>query len=177
MINSASKSRALLLITAILLVANIALLIFCFWMKEPAKKNQAADKPGRVVATFLEKEIGFDSVQMKQFDQMHDAHRAKMRPLFDSLRAAKERFYELLNDSSAKDAILENYTGVIGQRQQIVDREIFKHFKKIREICTPAQQPLYDSLVQGFLRKMIIPVRRSSSTQSRDSINKGSTVK
>ncbi|PWT99599.1 MAG: hypothetical protein C5B52_10265 [Bacteroidetes bacterium] len=177
MINSPSKGRALLLITAILFLANIALLIFCFWMKEPAKKNQAAERPGRTVATFLEKEIGFSPDQMKQFDQMHEAHRAKMHPLFDSLRGAKQRFYQLLNDSTASDSLLQNYTTLIGQRQQIVDREIFFHFRKIRNLCTPAQLPLYDSLVQGLLRKMIMSPRRPASAQGRDSLNKASTDK
>jgi len=173
MINSAPKGRALLLITAILLVANIALLIFCFWMKEPAKKNASTDRQG-LVASFLEKEIGFSADQMKDFKQMHEAHRAKMRPLFDSLRTSKEQFYQLLNDSTANDAKLEKYTSIIGERQQVVDREIFNHFKRIRALCTPDQLAKYDSLVQGFLNKMIVPFRRS---QSRDSLNKATTDK
>jgi len=171
--NASSKTRTLLLISAILLLANIALLVFCVWLREPAKKTARPERTGYGFSGFLEKEMGFSQDQLKQFETLRQDHRNIMKPLFDSLRASKERFYKLLNDPSANDSLIKIYAVQIGEKQQAVDLEIFRHFKTVRTICTPGQQVRYDSLVQGFLQRMVTPFRRMANPP-RDSGRKAS---
>ncbi len=167
--SSKSKTRTLLLIAAILLLANIALLVFCVWMREAPRRSLRGERSANGLSGFLQKDIGFGPDQMKQFDQLRRDHRNKMRPLFDSLRASKRRFYKLINDQIAGDSVMNSSLAAIGEKQQAIDREVLQHFKAIRNLCTTDQQARYDSLVQRFLGRMMGPSRRNVSSSQRDS--------
>ncbi len=167
--SSKSKIRILLLITAIFLLANIALLIFCVWRHEPVRRSMRGERPVNGLSGFLQKDIGFSPDQMKQFDQLRQDHRDRMRPLFDSLRASKSRFYKLISDQAPNDSVMNYSLAAIGERQQAIDREVFQHFKTIRNLCTTDQQARYDSLVQKFLGRMMGPSRRAIPSSQRDS--------
>ncbi|MEO7766677.1 MAG: hypothetical protein ABIS01_04595, partial [Ferruginibacter sp.] len=65
MINNQSQ-RVFLVIIAILLVANISMLVFFLQGKEPEVKEVKEVKPDRktFVMNFLQKEIGFNTQQL-----------------------------------------------------------------------------------------------------------------
>ncbi|MBS1654397.1 MAG: hypothetical protein JSU05_06120, partial [Bacteroidetes bacterium] len=83
----------------------------------------------------------------------------------------KTRFYNLLNDPSVNDSVLNNMADSIGIKQKNIDLQIFHHFKQVGSLCTPDQQPKFDSLVVRVIKKMTTPHKPATKPQE-DSLNK-----
>ena len=107
----------------------------------------------------LEKEVGFDSIQMKRYQQLKEEHKAKIKPLFEDIHATKMRFYQYLQQP-ADDSVINNAAIAIGEKQKAIDLQIFRHFNELRTVCTPQQQPRFDSLIQRAVNKMTMPFRK-----------------
>ena len=87
--------------------------------------------------------------------QLRSRQRATGRPLFDSLRISKEKFYALLEQSTVSDSIMNNYADKIAMSQKQLDLQMFSYFQDVRKICTPQQIPLFDSVIKKTVMKMI----------------------
>ncbi|HEY9364335.1 MAG TPA: hypothetical protein VIQ00_13800 [Chitinophagaceae bacterium] len=163
--SSSPKIKFLIFLISILLITNIAMLVFFVW-KKPIDQR---DRGERRVSTseLLKTKIGFSETQMKEYDQLKQEHRESMRPLFDSIRIAKEDFYKQLNQPSVNDSVLNITAANIGKKQQMIDLQVFNHFRKVRGMCTGDQQPKFDSLINGIIQKMIVPWRRGDSSKEK----------
>ena len=165
---SSSRNKIYVFIIGILLLSNIALVAF-FVLNKPEKKIvHRGDRPGGFMKEALQKEVGFNEQQMAQFEQMAGQHREQMRPLFEDIASTKENFYKLLAQPSVPDSTLKAASFTIGEKQRQIDIRIFRHFQNIRQLCTPAQQPGFDSLIQRVVHKMVFPMRRGDNI--RDSL-------
>lgn len=71
------NNKVLLLIVAILLLANIALLVSFVGMKKPEKNISRDERQRPPMTVFLDKELGFNQQQMEQFDTLRQRHRQK----------------------------------------------------------------------------------------------------
>jgi Spy/CpxP family protein refolding chaperone len=120
----------------------------------------------------LKNEVGFNDQQMSQFDGMVGVHRQQMRPLFEDINKTKENFYYLLTQPKASDSVLNAAAREIGEKQKLIDLKIFMHFQNIRQLCTPKQQPAFDSLVQRVVHRMIVPMRRADNKKDSTSSKK-----
>ena len=87
--------------------------------------------------------------------QLRSRQRATGRPLFDSLRISKEKFYALLEQSTVSDSIMHNYADKIAMSQKQLDLQMFNYFQQVRKLCTPQQLPQFDSLIKKTVIKMI----------------------
>lgn len=173
-----SKSKLYIFIIAALLLANIAMLTFFVWMKEPPKKgNRSENRPGNPITEILQKKVGFNEQQMSQYEKLKQQHWQLMKPMFDSMRRAKEQFYERLDDEVIPDTAISRSSEAIGERQTAMDRQIFRHFRSLRELCTEEQKPRFDSLIKGVVQRMIAPGRRGGGRQDKDSLKKDSLKK
>ena len=97
--------------------------------------------------------------QQKDYKGLKEAHFKKVRPLFDSIRAAKTAFYSLIKNGQVSDSVLNAHTANITAKQAVLEKITFAHFREARNIFTAEQQPKYDS----FLLKMMQRGRRDSS--------------
>src|ERR1700730_16785931 len=159
---SLSRNKIYGLIIAILLLSNIALVAF-FVLNKPERKFILRDRPGSYMTEALKKEVGFNPQQMTQFEQMASEHRQQMRPLFEEMTRTKENFYKLLSQPPVPDSVLNAAASAIGEKQKLIDQKIFMHFQNIRQLCSPAQQPGFDSLIQRVVHKMVFPMRRGDN--------------
>src|SRR3982751_496752 len=101
-----NRSCVYVLVIAILLLSNLALVGF-FVMNKPGKQYIHKDsKPGSFMREALKKDVGFNDDQMARFDQMAEAHRQQMRPLFEDITKTKENFYHLLTQPATPDSVL-----------------------------------------------------------------------
>jgi len=157
--NSSSRSRSLVVIIIILLITNIAILAFFLWPKSPASKNTGAPKPGYGMAETLKREVGLDSQQVVQLNHLREEHWKKMKPLFQELQQSKNDFYLLLKSPETPDSTITKAAARIGEKQRVIDLQVFQHFKNARLVCTPAQRPKYDSLVQIIIKRMSASAR------------------
>lgn len=165
------NNKVLLFIVAILLVANVAMLVYIFRMREPVKTGSRTERQKSPITEFLQNEIGFSPDQMAAFDTIRQNHRQKLKPLFEDIKTAKVAFYKSLTNPGVNDPALDSAASVIGQKQKLLDMQTFKNFKELRTLCTPDQQPKYDSLIVKEISRMWFPSWRGNSHSRKTALN------
>lgn len=148
--NQLSRNKILLSIIAILLVTNVVMLVLFFRMCRHPKEEPK--RPG--FTERLKKDVGFTPEQMAVFEPRKKNFWNNMRQRFDDIKKTKEDFYYLMYDPNAPDSVLEAKAEVIGKQQKDLDLYVIRHFKDVRKMCTPEQQPRYDSLIPYIVERM-----------------------
>jgi flagellar basal body-associated protein FliL len=145
--NTNSKSKIIILMIGILLIANIILLSF-FLLNKPENKRGERKSP---MTNYLQNEIGFSKDQMAAFDSIKSNHKNEAKALFDKMRNNKvAAFKELATKQFSDSAIIDAATFSAMQQQQL-EVNMLKHLRDIRNICTPLQREKFDT---GFYRIM-----------------------
>lgn len=170
--NETAKNRLLLLVIGFLLLTNIGMIIFCVMRPScpPAPPNDKFKRTDGITDK-LRKQLDFNEAQIKQVEEMRGDHHKRMRPLFTNMKTAKHDFYKLVGQPNLPDSVWRQAANRIGEAQKAIDMELFAHFQKMRTICTPEQQPKYDSLVLSvtnmmFMRKTGPPRGDSTAPKS-----------
>ncbi|MBC7875292.1 MAG: Spy/CpxP family protein refolding chaperone [Ferruginibacter sp.] len=145
-----SNNKILTIAVVLLLIANIALVAFMIRGKNKGNPKRAGGKgnPAEMMYT----ELNMTEEQKTAHKLLKEEHFKNSKPLFDSLRAAKIAFFTLLKDSTVNDSVLDQYTQRICEKQSTVDKLTFAHFKRMRNIFTPEQQPKFDEFVLKMQR-------------------------
>jgi Spy/CpxP family protein refolding chaperone len=151
MINKQNRSKAFLTIIGILLVANIALVSFLLLKKESPRRERPDRKA--IIANFLKTEIGFDTLQLKQYDTLSDRHKENMKKMMDSLRSGKEKQFKELAAANFSDSAMNVIANQSTGTQIAMELQMFNHLKRIRLLCTPGQLPKFDSTFGKVLSK------------------------
>ena len=157
--NTQPKSKLLLIIIGILLVANLLLLSF-FLINKPAQKKGMKGDKHEMVASFLEQQIGFSKLQLQQYDSLSARHHVKMKTVFDEMRDSKKKGFKQLTTDHFSDSAIVAAANLSAEKQKQIEIEMFKHFKDIRDLCTPMQQPKFDSLFYNMLSKRNDEIKR-----------------
>jgi len=166
-----SRNKIYVSLIGLLLLSNLALVAF-FVMNKPEKREVRREHPGSYMKDALKNDVGFTDQQMAEFDKMADQHRQQMRPLFEDIGKTKESFYKMLSQPQTADTVLNQAASQIGDKQKAIDIKIFTHFQNIRQLCTPEQQPAFDSLIQRVVHRMIFPMRRGDSRKDSAALKK-----
>jgi hypothetical protein len=162
------KNRNLLFLVGLLLVTNIAMLVYFVWIKEPAgKKDNRTEKHGPRMSEFLQKELGFDQQQMAAFDTLKKRQWGAMRPYFEDLGRSKDSLYLLVGNTP--DTAVRAAAALVGKRQETLELRFFQNFQAIRGICTDAQRPKFDSLAPAIIRRMMSPQKKQGPPRKPDS--------
>jgi periplasmic protein CpxP/Spy len=165
--NNPSRNRNLIFIIATLLLTNVAVLSYFLWIKKPQGKRREQDNGKITMDVRLKDSVGFNDDQVAQFKKLREEQRTALRPMFDDMRKAKDNLFKLLSDPNATDSIIDRASDVIAENQKALDLQTFNHFRRIRSLCTPEQQPKYDSMVQRMFRKMQKPIHRSDNDKEK----------
>ena len=168
--NNPSRNRTLVFIIIVLLLANIAILIYFLWLKEPARAVRNNGNTDRF-AEALKKDVGFSETQIARYKELKDAKWDKIKSRFDELRLAKDNFFRLISVENVSDSLLNNAADTVAQRQKSLDMQAFIHLKELRKVCTPEQEPKYDSLVQRVFHRITGSFMRTDPKRP-DSIKK-----
>ena len=150
---STPRNRNLLIIIGVLLLTNIAVLVYFLGQKKPAKPSDG-EKDRAGMAEMLQKEVGFTDEQTAQYKQLKEKQKQTIRPMYDDMRKTKDSLFRLLSYPETNDSLLNKISDAIAQKQKALDLQTFNHFKNVRTLCTPEQQPKYDSMVLRMFRKM-----------------------
>jgi Spy/CpxP family protein refolding chaperone len=143
-----TQNKLLVLLVAILLAANLCLMLYFFVFKnrhEPERSHSASD--------FMQKELGLNPEQTEKFKQLRDEHRAAVKQIVDDMKRLKDSLYNLLQDPQANDSSAQAIAGQIGDKQEEWEILIFHHFEKVRAICDSSQLPKLDTLVHRMINK------------------------
>lgn len=164
-----NNNKALLFIIAVLLITNIAVIIFYF-TRPCGRREDRGFSPGEAMALFLKNDVHFSPEQLQQFDSLRKENRKVLKPLFKNMAAVKDSFYRQISDVSITDSLFNSELDTIAAVQKRLDKAMFHHFRDVRTLCTPEQLPLYDSLVQQLIIKRMTHPFRKSGPYRKDTI-------
>lgn len=150
--DSNKKYKALIFIIIFLLATNIVMLILLM-SQDPPNKDEHDSGQSRL-SVMLKNEVGFSETQLQQYQAFRNAQQQNVKPLFENIRKLKQNFYDQLS-REVSDSALNQSASKIGELQKQIDLQMFTYFKNIRNICTPAQLPKYDSAIQQVVTRMI----------------------
>lgn len=144
-----SSNKLLILVIGLLLVSNIVLVYFLMSGNGNKPPKRDRNDPTEVMI----KEVGMDEKQAATHKQMKDEHFKNVRPLYDSLRAAKAAYFGLVKDNNVTDSLARVYRERIAGWQSTIDSMTFAHFRKMRNTLNAEQQPKYDEFVQKLMQR------------------------
>jgi hypothetical protein len=154
------NNRVLLLITSVLLVANVGLLYF-FVFNRPQKPSKPPVNPIEKVKN----EVGLSDEQAVAYDSLRSQQFRNMKPLFKGVTKSKEDFFSLIYEEGVSDSVLNSYASKIGEKQMELDISTFHYFQSIKALCNEEQKPKMDSFIKQIVKRIINngPPRRPSS--------------
>jgi Spy/CpxP family protein refolding chaperone len=163
-----SNNKILIAAVILLLLVNIGLVIYFVKgrNKQESKHNSGKGQPFDMMV----KELNMTDQQQKDFKQLKEEHFKNIKPLFDSVRAAKTAFFDLVKKPEVNDSTINIYSERLSERQSVIDKLTLAHFRKVRSLFTSEQQPKFDSLIQKMMQRSGGPGggRRNDSTGKKD---------
>jgi protein CpxP len=155
-----SRQKWLLVLVGILLVTNIITLAV-FWLnKKPRKDNNSQQRPR--MGKFIVDQMKFDSTQEASYWIMRDSMMNKQRPVWDSIRSAKMRYFELVNQPGVSDSLLHARADEVMAYQKKLDSITLRHFQLVRTLVHPDQVQKFDTVIQEIVNRMT-PQRRTNN--------------
>lgn len=156
-----TNNRWLTIVTLLLLTANIVTLALLWINRKPAREHfnppPPQPQPGGQVFEFITRELNLDSAQQETYKKLREEHQSQVRPLQDSIGQAKDKFFDLLKQETVADNVVETFSKKIGDLEQQRDVFTFRHFQKVRAVCTKEQKVKFDSIIQQALHQMARP--------------------
>jgi hypothetical protein len=149
------NNKILSFAVVLLLLVNIALVIFMV----KGKKRAPHRKDGREPFEMMVKELEMTDQQQTDYKSQKDDHFKSLRPVVDSLRSARTVYFDLVKDPAFNDSLADKYNKIILDQQATINKMTLAHFRSVRNIFTPVQQPKFDD----FLKKMVQRKRDSSA--------------
>lgn len=146
-----AKNKALIILSAILLVANLVILSLWLFGRE---EKRSSHPPRGVMSAFLKNDVHFDEGQLEVYHSAKRDHWSKMKPLFNELSEAKQELFKLTLIDSASSSQVDSLANIVGQKQANLDKAMLGHFKQVRKICRSEQVQVFDSLFPGIVSKM-----------------------
>lgn len=156
-----TNNPLLSIITLLLLTANIVSLVFLWTHKHEEREGKGLPPPpGGNAFEFVSSELKLDSTQREAYKKLREEHQAGQKPLQDSIRTAKDRFFALLQQANVADSLIQAGSRKISETEQQLDILTFRHFQKLKAICNTEQQKKFDEIIGDVMRRMAPPKRR-----------------
>ena len=155
-----SVNKILTVAVILLLLVNIATIIFIAKGKRPEGPRRSRGNPFEM----MDKELNLSEQQRAEVKKLRDAHFETMRPLSDSIRAAKSSFFNLVKEPDVSDSTLNAYSRRISDIQSYIDKLTFAHLQRVRKLFNAEQQKKYDEFVQKMIQRS---GRRKDSTANK----------
>jgi hypothetical protein len=149
--NTIIRNRLLNTVVVILLFLNLFAMGVFWWQKW---KDAPSNQKNVGASAFLIDQLQFDSAQLVAFEHLKEVHQQKFASAKDSMRLAKDRFFDLIDKDSVTESELK-YTSTIAAEKQIqLDRITFEYFKNVQSLCNPAQKIKFKQVIREALRIM-----------------------
>ena len=146
--NEQPKSKVLVIIIGILLIANIVMLGFFIAGGDHNQKRERSGK-NSYVGEYLEKEVGFNAEQLDRYDSLSKRHQHEMKANFTELSLKRKKIFEALAVASFNDSAINSAANAMHDRPAILELSMLRHLKEIRDICSQEQLRRFDT---GFYK-------------------------
>ena len=145
-----STNKILVAAVTLLLIVNIGLLIF-IW--KGSSKSEPKHPQGNGAFETMVKELNMSEQQKNEYKKLRDEHFARIRPLFDSIRQYRSSFFKMVADTTINEESLNDYSKRVAEKQAIIDKMTFEHFKKLRALFSADQQKQFDEYMQKMMQR------------------------
>jgi protein CpxP len=163
-----TKNRFAFISIVILVVLNIITLtlLWIFHFRQPSRVQPPFDRRAARVEKFLERELNLSSEQSMEFKNLRRQHFEATMVVMDEIRELKEKMMSEVFSKDPDSAVVKNLTEQIGNKEAEREWLLYKHFRELRDVCTPEQQiklheiflKIFERMQQGFPAEM--PGRR-----------------
>lgn len=151
--NEQPKSKVLIIIIGILLIANIAMLAFFIVTSKPKEYKKERTDRTAFVMDYLRNEVGFNPGQLARYDSLSKQHREQIKSTFKELSTERKDILSVLAAASFSDSAINTAANSLHDRQKVLELNMLKHVRDIRDICTEAQRPRFDTGFYKIFRK------------------------
>ncbi|NRD19731.1 hypothetical protein HNV08_06695 [Winogradskyella eckloniae] len=143
------KKNTILYILLVFLIAVNGFFLFNHIGYEPTndpKKSQQNKE-------FIVEELGFNASQTKEFKEKSKGHHKTMMRLTDDVRKLKDELFGTLSDETINEATIDSISNLICEIEKEKEKEIFYHFKMIRDIANAEQREKFNTILLDALRQ------------------------
>ena len=160
------KTKILSIAVILLLILNFGILAF-LWLGRPhtpqgipgnppgkQDMNDRMPPPGRMEGgpkEFLTHELSFTDKQKQDYEKLIDEHQNDIKKIREQTKKDKDDFWDNL---SKKDPDVNSSASKLAEDQKQLELATFKHFQKVRELCTDEQKKKFDKVINEALRMM-----------------------
>lgn len=152
MINESKQKKALLIIIAILVLANAVTLVMLFTHK-PFHKRDSADSHRANIVNYLKNDLGFNDTQVAAYDSLHKKHMDSVQKMFNDIRLEKEKRFKYLAAQNFSDSAITIAASTMNEKQNVLEIKMLRHLRELRSIGTPAQQAKFDTTFLTFMTR------------------------
>jgi Spy/CpxP family protein refolding chaperone len=140
----------------VLLLINLGLVTFLVLERTWLSKGRSK-RPDTL--ELFAKEVGITDSQRVKIKELRETYFTSIRPIMDSMRILKTEFYEKVKLDAPVDTAFAAYETKFNNWQMQINKQTYEHFRTVRDLLTPAQQPKFDEFVQKMMQRS----RRDSS--------------
>jgi hypothetical protein len=155
MSNASPKTLTIAVLS--LLIINTGLVVFLVMGRK--EKNSQPPHSRQDNFELMAKELNLQEEQKAQHKLLREEHFKNVKPYYDSIRVAKMALYARVPDSTVTNEDFVNYDAKVINWQSKINKLTFEHFRKVRSLLQPDQQPQFDNFVQKMMQRN----RRDSS--------------
>jgi len=145
-----AQNKWILGLLALLLVANISLLLGFFVFGEGPEARKGAKEDN--FKAFSEK-MHLTPAQDTLLRKMKQDHNERMKPLWEEIRKTKDTLYRQLGEASGADSAANLISLRLSALNHEADMRTFRHFQEVRNECTPVQQAIFDTLIPKWMSR------------------------
>ena len=111
-------------------------------LKGPDKRKHRSPR------TFISTQLGFNEQQQEQFKLLEQAHRDRMRSIYDSTKELKDALFSRIHDPSITDAEIDSITTLLAAKEKEQDTEVFNYFRSISALCDDQQKEQLNKILK-----------------------------
>lgn len=145
--NEQPKSKVLIIIIGILLLANIVML--GFFISGNHKEKRERSGRNSYVGDYLKKEVGFNEAQLSRYDSLSTQNRERTKATFAKLASNRKEILQALAGASFSDSAIVKAANDMHTQPAVLELNMLRHLKEIRNICTQNQLRRFDT---GFYK-------------------------
>ncbi|WP_431127318.1 Spy/CpxP family protein refolding chaperone [Flagellimonas flava] len=138
------KNKLIAAILFFLMIMNGVLLYLV--LSEPGPRK-------RPPHDFIINELNLTADQTQEFRMLEGEHRIRMKTMDGQLREMRHMLFSNTQNEDFLERKRDSIVELMGWLHQQKDLEVFNHFKRIGDLCTPEQRKVLESILSETLRR------------------------
>ena len=146
---SQTRYRWMIFIVLVLLISNIFLAFLLLKNNNPAtnSKKNTTDKTPQWYS-----EVGLNEKQIDTFKILREEFFKEAKPIWQEIRQLKDSLYHTMEKPETDSSVI-SIIAKINEKNTMADLRLYRHFSRLRTMCTPDQQVRFDTIVPKMVNR------------------------